>query len=154
MTIAHVYPSGLQVLLDLRLLQPGQGWAGLSPHNGLHQGLCMGYSGHGCQGGAWLWGNLHQSTTLLETLDTALELGGHLLRRGLVHTAALGATENRRGACVNLRRRGCADFMPTVVGSIVFSMMDPVTSAVSAVLPALWAPKCNPQWAPLSIKTT
>lgn len=51
-TTAHVYPCGLQVLLDLHLLQPGQGWAGLSPHNGLHQGFCMGYSGHGCQGGA------------------------------------------------------------------------------------------------------
>ena len=78
-TTAHVYPCGRQVLLDLHLLQPGQGWARLGPQNGLHHGFCMGHSRYGHPGGARLGGNLHQSTAFLETLNIALELGSYLL---------------------------------------------------------------------------
>ena len=78
-TAAHVYPCGHQVLLDLRLLHPGQGWARLGPQNGLHHGFCVGHGRYGHPGRARLRGNLHQSTAFLETLNIALELGRHLL---------------------------------------------------------------------------
>ena len=79
MTTAHVYPCGRQVLLDLHLLQPGQGWARLGPQNGLHHGFCMGHGRYGHPSGARFGGNLDQSTAFLETLNIAQELGSHLL---------------------------------------------------------------------------
>lgn len=86
---------------------------------------------------------------LPETLDTASELGRYLLWCGPIHTAALGATENRRGACVDIDRHSCANFMSTLAGSIIFHITDhggSYTICAGAVIP-IW-------WAPSSIKTT
>lgn len=106
-TSAHVYPCGHQVLLDLCLLQPGQGRARLSLQNGLYHGFCMGCGWLGSRGGTRLRWNLHQGPSLPETLHIAMKLSSHFLWSSSNLAAASGAAGGR-GSSMSVNVAQCS----------------------------------------------